>query len=71
MSEPAEDGLAIVAPGMASSGAGATFARVRRRPSFRAVFGAAVLGLIASAAVLAPWVAPWDPARQMLHITST
>jgi peptide/nickel transport system permease protein len=66
VSEPAEDNLAIVAPGIATSGAGVTVARVRRRPSFRALFGAAVLGLIASAAVLAPWVAPWDPARQML-----
>jgi peptide/nickel transport system permease protein len=38
----------------------------RRRPSFRAVFGLAVLAVMAGAALLAPQIAPWDPARQML-----
>ncbi len=38
----------------------------RRRPSFRAVFGLTVLVLMSSAALLAPQIAPWDPARQML-----
>ena len=41
-------------------------ARPRRRPSFRAVFGLTVLLLIGLSAVLAPRLAPWDPARQML-----
>jgi len=41
-------------------------ARVRRRLSFRAVFGLSVLLVIGGAAVLAPQLAPWDPARQML-----
>jgi peptide/nickel transport system permease protein len=41
-------------------------ARVRRRVSFRAVFGLSVLLVIGGAAVLAPQLAPWDPARQML-----
>jgi peptide/nickel transport system permease protein len=39
---------------------------VRRRPSFRAVFGITVLVLMGGAALLAPQIAPWDPARQML-----
>jgi peptide/nickel transport system permease protein len=38
----------------------------RRRLSFRAVFGLTVLLCIGGAAVLAPQIAPWDPARQML-----
>jgi len=38
----------------------------RRRPSFRAVFGLTVLAVMAGAALLAPQIAPWDPARQML-----
>ena len=38
----------------------------RRRVSFRAVFGLTVLLCMGSAAVLAPWIAPWDPGRQML-----
>jgi peptide/nickel transport system permease protein len=41
-------------------------AHPRRRPSFRAVFGLAVLLLMSGAAVLAPQIAPWDPGRQML-----
>jgi len=45
---------------------GAPVARPRRRVSFRATFGMSVLALIASVAVLAPWIAPWDPGRQML-----
>ena len=40
--------------------------RVRRRVSFRAVFGIAVLLLMGGAALAAPQIAPWDPARQML-----
>jgi peptide/nickel transport system permease protein len=39
---------------------------VRRRPSFRAVFGITVLVVMSGAAILAPQIAPWDPARQML-----
>jgi peptide/nickel transport system permease protein len=39
---------------------------LRRRLSFRAVFGLTVLLCIGGAAVLAPQIAPWDPARQML-----
>jgi peptide/nickel transport system permease protein len=38
----------------------------RRRLSFRAVFGLTVLVVMAGAALLAPQIAPWDPARQML-----
>jgi peptide/nickel transport system permease protein len=38
----------------------------RRRPSFRALFGLTVLAVMAGAALLAPQIAPWDPARQML-----
>ena len=38
----------------------------RRRVSFRAVFGLTVLLCMGGAAVLAPQIAPWDPARQML-----
>jgi peptide/nickel transport system permease protein len=38
----------------------------RRRLSFRAVFGLTVLLCIGGASVLAPQIAPWDPARQML-----
>ena len=38
----------------------------RQRPSFRAVFGLVVLAVMAGAALLAPHIAPWDPARQML-----
>jgi peptide/nickel transport system permease protein len=40
--------------------------RARRRVSFRAVFGLSVLLVIGGAAVFAPQLAPWDPARQML-----
>jgi peptide/nickel transport system permease protein len=39
---------------------------IQRRLSFRAVFGLTVLLCIGGAAVLAPQIAPWDPARQML-----
>ncbi len=39
---------------------------LRRRLSFRAVFGLTVFLCIVGAAVLAPQIAPWDPARQML-----
>jgi len=39
---------------------------IRRRLSFRAVFGLTVLLCIGGAALLAPEIAPWDPARQML-----
>jgi len=39
---------------------------VRRRVSFRAVFGIAVLLLMGGAALAAPQIAPWDPGRQML-----
>ena len=41
-------------------------ARARRRVSFRAAFGLSVLLVIGGAAVFAPQLAPWDPARQML-----
>lgn len=41
-------------------------ARARRRVSFRAVFGITVLLAMGGAALLAPQLAPWDPARQML-----
>ena len=41
-------------------------ARPRRRVSFRAVFGLSVLLLMGGAAVFAPQLAPWGPARQML-----
>jgi peptide/nickel transport system permease protein len=40
--------------------------RGRRRLSFRAVFGVAVLALMSGSALLAPWIAPWDPGRQIL-----
>jgi peptide/nickel transport system permease protein len=43
-----------------------TVVRVRRRPSFRAVFGLAVLLAMSGAALAAPQIAPWDPGRQML-----
>jgi peptide/nickel transport system permease protein len=39
---------------------------IRRRLSFRAVFGLTVLLCIGGAALLAPQITPWDPARQML-----
>jgi peptide/nickel transport system permease protein len=38
----------------------------RRRVSFRAVFGITVLLAMGGSALLAPRIAPWDPARQML-----
>jgi peptide/nickel transport system permease protein len=41
-------------------------APLRRRLSFRAVFGLTVLLCAGGAAVFAPQIAPWDPARQML-----
>jgi peptide/nickel transport system permease protein len=41
-------------------------ARGRVRVSFRAAFGIGVLLLMAGSALLAPRIAPWDPARQML-----
>ena len=41
-------------------------APVRRRVSFRAVFGLTVLVLMGGAALAAPLIAPWDPGRQML-----
>ena len=40
--------------------------RARRRVSFRAVFGITVLLAMGGAALLAPQLAPWDPARQIL-----
>jgi len=40
--------------------------RPRRRVSFRAVFGLSVLLVMGASAVLAPQLAPWDPAKQML-----
>lgn len=57
-----------------SPGAGAAVAAevrpavgaTRRRMSFRAVFGLTVLLCMGGAALLAPQIAPWDPARQML-----
>ncbi len=45
---------------------GPVAARVRRRVSFRAVFGITVLLLMGGAALAAPQIAPWDPGRQML-----
>jgi peptide/nickel transport system permease protein len=45
---------------------GRATAPVRRRLSFRAVFGLTVLLCMGGAALLAPQIAPWDPARQML-----
>ena len=36
------------------------------RVSFRAAFGIGVLLLMTGSALLAPRIAPWDPARQML-----
>ena len=39
---------------------------VRRRLSFRAVFGIVVLLLMGGAALAAPQISPWDPGRQML-----
>ena len=41
-------------------------APLRRRLSFRAVFGLTVLLCMGGAAVFAPQIAPWDPARQLL-----
>ena len=41
-------------------------ARRRRRVSFRAAFGLSVLLLMGGSAILAPQLAPWDPAKQML-----
>ena len=41
-------------------------APLRRGLSFRAVFGLTVLLCMGGAAVFAPQIAPWDPARQML-----
>src|SRR5439155_21184936 len=40
--------------------------RPGRRASFRAVFGLSVLLVMGASAVLAPQLAPWDPAKQML-----
>ncbi len=53
MSVVAEAGVPVVMP-------------PRRRLSFRAVFGLTVLLAMGGSAVLAPQLAPWDPARQML-----
>ena len=58
MSEAA--GVAVAADVRPAPGA------IRRRLSFRAVFGLTVLLCIGGAALLAPQIAPWDPARQML-----
>ena len=49
-----------------AAGLGTAVAGPRRRLSFRAVFGLTVLLCMGGAAVLAPQIAPWDPARQML-----
>ena len=59
---------AVVGPetGTAVAPAVPAGAGVRRRPSFRAVFGLAVLLLMSGAAIAAPRIAPWDPGRQML-----
>jgi peptide/nickel transport system permease protein len=54
--------VSVVASGVALP----VTARPRRRVSFRAVFGLSVLLLMGGAAVFAPQLAPWDPARQML-----
>jgi peptide/nickel transport system permease protein len=51
---------------LASEAALPVSARPGRRVSFRAVFGLSVLLVMGGAAVLAPQLAPWDPARQML-----
>jgi len=59
---------AVVGPetGTAVTPAVPAGAGVRRRTSFRAVFGLAVLLLMSGAAIAAPRIAPWDPGRQML-----
>ena len=59
---------AVVGPetGIAVTPAVPAGAGVRRRTSFRAVFGLAVLLLMSGAAIAAPRIAPWDPGRQML-----
>ena len=59
---------AVVGPetGTAVAPAVPAGAGVRRRTSFRAVFGLAVLLLMSGAAIAAPRIAPWDPGRQML-----
>ena len=46
-------------------------APLRRRLSFRAVFGLTVLLCMGGAAVFAPQIAPWDPARQSAAIRYT
>ena len=47
-------------------GVGPAAGAIRRRMSFRAVFGLTVLLCMGGAALLAPKIAPWDPGRQML-----
>jgi peptide/nickel transport system permease protein len=47
-------------------GVGPAAGAIRRRMSFRAVFGLTVLLCMGGAALLAPQIAPWDPGRQML-----
>jgi peptide/nickel transport system permease protein len=56
------EAVRVVVPAEVQPAVGA----LRRRLSFRAVFGLTVLLCIGGAAVLAPQIAPWDPARQML-----
>ena len=53
-------GAAVAAEARPAGGA------TRRRMSFRAVFGLTVLLCMGGSALLAPQIAPWDPARQML-----
>ena len=58
MNEVAEAAVVVAVPPRADAR--------RRRPSFRAIFGLAVLVSMGTAALLAPQIAPWDPTRQML-----
>ena len=58
--------MSEAAPAIPAAVAPAAAPRARRAPSFRAAFGMAILALVASAALLAPWIAPWDPGRQVL-----
>jgi len=53
-------GVAVAADARPAAGV------TRRRMSFRAVFGLTVLLCMGGSALLAPQIAPWDPARQML-----
>ena len=55
---PVTEAIAVALPAVARAR--------RRRVSFRAVFGITVLLAMGGSALLAPRLAPWDPARQML-----